>query len=159
MGSIAKILLIAIAIIVLLIVILALIGWWRTVKTERDARQKIFAAGHVPNLLPDGFYKGEVISYKGTWTGKTFDSQAKTGINNFSDGNQLYHFAYYEGIGLRDPGLKVIKIDYNRPENPFWVRYIVDEIVETDTHNNYLGKIHLHLLGLTFTIGYFSLTK
>lgn len=154
-----KTIVVIIVAIIVLVVILLLIGWMRTAKSEKDVRQQIFATGHVPNPLPSGFYRGKVNGYKGSWTGKTFDSQAKTGINNFSDGNELYHFAFYEGNGLRDKDLKVLKIDYNQPGNRFWVKNIVDEIVETDTPGHYLGKIHVHLIGLTFTIGYFSLGK
>lgn len=149
---------ITLVIILVLTAIVLLYFQLRTVRTERDARQQTFAAGHLPDPLPDGLFSGQVLGYHGSWTGKTFDYKTKTGINNFSDGNQLYQFVFYEGVGLRDKNLQVIKIDYDQPGNPFWIRWITDEIVETES-GQFLGKIHLRLFGYPFTIGYFSLRK
>lgn len=53
----------------------------------------------------------------------------------------------------------VLKIDYAIPANPFWLRFILDEIVETEP-GKLLGKVHIHLLpDLNFTLGFFTLEK
>jgi len=146
------------AIILGLIIIALLVFEWRTIKAEKDPRQREFTNGHLPDPLPDGFYNGVVRGYTGSWIGKTFNLAATTGINNFSDGNTLYPFAFYPGTGLRDPNTSVLKIDYNQPGNSFWIRMVVDEVVETQP-GAYLGKIQLRLLGFHFTLGYFTLNK
>ncbi|HSX41830.1 MAG TPA: hypothetical protein VLE93_00595 [Candidatus Saccharimonadales bacterium] len=153
-----KIVLIIVAVLVV-IFLLVLLGFeLRTMQVERDARQKQFAAGSLPSPLPDGFYTGVVNNYKGGWTGKTFDLAAQTGINNFKDGNKLYPFKFYTGPGVRDKKIQTLKIDYNQPANSWWIRHIVDEVVQTSP-NHFLGKIHVRWAGLTFTIGYFTLAR
>ena len=47
-------------------VILSL-GLYRTWKTQTNPNQKIFLSGKVPKSTPDGFFKGSVTGYKGTW--------------------------------------------------------------------------------------------
>ena len=65
-------------------------------------------------------------------------------------------FKTYYGNGLRDKNLNVLVLDYDIPENPFWLRYIRDEIVQV-APNQYLGKLHLRVIGFAFTLGYFEL--
>ncbi|MGH9845679.1 MAG: hypothetical protein ACREEM_43780, partial [Blastocatellia bacterium] len=61
------------------------------------------------------------------------------------------------GKGKKDVNTDVFKLDYDLPENPFWIRAILDEVVET-TPREYLGKIHLKVLpGFWISIGYFGL--
>ena len=95
-----------------------------------------------------------------------------TGINLFYDKKarhntapgssaqvERYPFKTYAGKGLRDKKLDVLKIDYNVDGNPFWLRLIVDEIVEV-TPGKYLGKMHIKLIpGFPFTVLYFELKK
>src|SRR3989344_3788857 len=53
----------------------------------------------------------------------------------------------------------VLKIDYNVKGNPFWLRLIVDEIVQI-APNEYLGKMNLKIIpGFPFGILYFELKK
>ena len=102
------------------------------------------------NSLPNGFYKGSV-GFKTSWEGKKFNAENSSGINLF-DGQEKYPFKTYEE---KD----VLKIDYNLPENPFWVRLILDEIVEI-SKDKYLGTIKLRLIpGFPVTIGHFRLEK
>ena len=124
-------------------------------------QEEAFKQGKVPDPLPDGFLKGSAGKYQGGWQGKEFNRKDSTGINIFNAGGKKerkYPFKTYIGESLLVKGLKVLKIDYNLPENAFWVRWILDEIVETSS-NHYLGKIHLRFLGIKFALGYFKLEK
>jgi len=157
-----------------------LITFW----VERSPYQRMFIEGRVPNAAPDGFYPGEahVLFDKQTpWLGKYFDRQANIGFNIFTplgarilkflsplyqkfslndEGNtRAYYFKTYTGKGKKDTSVEVFKLDYDSPENPFWIRIILDEIVEI-APQQYLGKIHVKLLpGFYVTIGYFGLQK
>lgn len=92
-----------------------------------------------------------------TWQGKEFFATSNTGINNFSDG-QRYKFKTYKAKSISSDK-QVLKIDYDIPGNPFWIRRIVDELVEVEP-GKYQGKVYLRYLpGLTFTLTYFTLEK
>lgn len=110
----------------------------------------------------DGDYKGVAHGYSGTWQGKTIFQSKKSGINRFLYGEKLeqkYPFALSFQKALRDADKDVIVLDYNQPGNPWWLKYIVDEMVEVGPQQ-YLGKVHVRITsGLVFTLGYFSLTK
>jgi hypothetical protein len=135
-----------------------LFGLLRTWQTQTSANQAKFKAGKLPTEPLDGFYKGTVTNYHGEWRGKTFDASHNKGINSFGEGEK-YPFRTYTGVGLRDKDLQVFKIDYNVSGNPFWVRRVLDEVVET-APGKYLGKIHVRILpGLHFATGYFTLEK
>lgn len=117
--------------------------------------QQEFLKGTKPGEL-SGFYKG-TASVKTTWKGKEFDSNSKTGINILGD-TKKYPFKIYTGKGLQD-NVDVLKIDYNIKENPFWVRLILDELVEI-APNKYLGKAMIRVIpGFPFTVLFFSLSK
>ncbi len=134
------------------------LGTIRSYMVAHSPSEKIFLAGTVPSPLPNGFYKGAVNAPKMGWRGKTFEASSSTGFNNIGD-QEKYPFKTYLGKGLQDKGLEVLKIDYDISKNPFYIRLIVDEIVQT-APNKYLGKVHLKLpLGLNFALGYFSLQK
>jgi hypothetical protein len=145
-----------------LILLVLLVGMafalYRTRKVERGANQAKFRDGIVPKPLPNGFYKGSAFTGLGKhWQGKVFQRSNSTGINQFTDG-QRYTFATYPATGLRDPDLQVLRIDYGQPGNPWWVRLITDEIVQT-APGHYLGKVHARFWpGLVFSLGYFELT-
>ena len=147
--------------ILLLIVILVGIaaGFYQTKKVERHANQARFRGGTLPSPLPDGFLKGkEFTGYGKAWRGKVFDRAEQTGINQFTDG-QRYRFKTYPAPGLRDQDRQVLRIDYKQRGNPWWLRFVTDEIVQTD-QGHYLGKIHIQVIpGLPFTIGYFELSS
>ena len=151
-------------IILLLIVILILtLGIWRTLQIQNDPREKMFLNGITPNPLPDGFYNGIISGQKSSWLGKKFNSNNAEGINVFNNGpdskNERYPFITYAGKGLLDKNTDVLKIDYNIKGNPFWLRFILDEIVQMKP-DTYLGKMVLRIIpGLPFGILYFELDK
>ncbi len=139
------------------------LGILRTWQTQYNDNQKSFLKGTVPNPAPDGLYKGIVPGYTLSWLGKKFDAARARGINLFNDGGDVrgerYPFTTSVGKGLRDINLDVIKIEYNIPGNPFWLRLLVDEIVEV-APGKYLGKLHALIVpGYPFALGYFELSR
>ncbi len=116
------------------------------------------------------------------WLGKTFDTAGGRGDNVFGrdslllsrlywplyrgyreDGAQTYRafaFRIYQDAGLADPGLTVLKIDYDLPENPrLSIRRVLDELVQL-APGLYLGKAHLlWWWGRWQTVAYFSLSS
>jgi hypothetical protein len=76
-----------------------------------------------------------------SWEGKKINKNNKSGINILlKDGIQkeMFPFKYYSGNGIRDKNMKVLKIDYNLPENSFWLYLILDEVVEVE-QGRFLG--------------------
>ncbi len=151
-------------IVTLIFIVLSLIfigASYLTVRTFASSNQDMFLKGKVPDKLPEGLFRGEVPGHKFSWQGKKFSAQNKRGINIFKNGELItenYPFKFYQAKGLQDNN-EVIRIDYNLPENPLWLRFIVDEIVETSP-NKYLGKLHVRLFpGLVASLGYFKLEK
>ena len=147
----------------LIIILIITLGVWRTWQIQSDLRQKMFLNGIVPNPLPDGFYNGTVSGQKSSWLGKKFDSKNATGINVFNSGfelkNERHPFITYQGKGLLDKSSDVLKIDYNIKDNPFWLKFIVDEIVQIEK-DKYLGKMVLRIIpGFPFSVLYFEITK
>ena len=156
-----KLLLLAIlALLLIALGIVILLGLWRTWKIQSNPLQQEFLKGKVPSNL-NGFYKGTVTSIKTNWQGKKFDSSKSSGINIFkeTDGNkEKYPFKTYIGKGLQD-NMDVLKIDYSGNTHPWWLRFILDEVVETSP-GKYLGKVHVQLLpGFGFSLSYFKLEK
>lgn len=143
-------------------------GIMRTMKSERSANQQAFLGGRAIFPVP-GFYKGTVTGYDGSWQGKFIDEGSQRGANFFEDKDILtelpenksrrYPFALYPAKGLRDTELEVITLDYNQPGNPWWLRFITDEIVQTGS-STYLGKVHVKITpSIVFTLGYFTLEQ
>lgn len=157
--NIVKILLTVVGVLVLAVLVF---GWRRTYKTEHGQNQEKFRGGTADMTMLDGDYEGVVTGYDGTWQGKTIFQAENRGINRFKQGDsvvQKYPFATYVGKGLRDRELDVIKLDYNQRGNPWWLQFIVDEMVKVGP-DTYLGKVHIHLApGLTFSMGYFTLER
>lgn len=151
---------IALGVLVVALALASLVaGAYQTRKMERDPRHAQFLAGKLPKPPPQGFMKGNQFTGFGkNWQGKVFTlGHLATGINQFSDG-QRYPFKVEATDGLRDQGTAVLRINYNQPDNPWWLRFVVDEIVQTSP-GHYLGKIHVQVIpGLPFTIGYFELS-
>lgn len=144
---------IILGIILITLGIVILLGSIRTWQTKNSPNQKIFSAGKVPSKLT-GFYKGNVKGLKTTWQGKEFSKSE--GINVFQDGSKNYPFKTYVAKGLTD-NIDVLKIDYSQNKSPWWLKYILDELVEISP-GKYLGKVHITVIpGLPFTVGYFSL--
>ena len=148
------------ALLLIAIGITILVGIWRTWKIQSNPLQQQFLKGKVPQNL-DGFYRGTVTNIKTNWQGKKLDSTKSAGINIFRETNgneERYPFKTYTGKGLQD-NMDVFKIDYGVNSYPWWLRFILDELVET-APGKYLGKVHVQLLpGLGFSLGYFKLEK
>jgi hypothetical protein len=115
------------------------------------------------------------------WKGKTFNAAAQTGDNIFTnDGLWLSRIVFpgykgsiadepgrsralvfrtYRGAGKDDPGLQVLKIDYDLEVNPsFVVRDVLDELVQVG-EGYYLGKAHLHWQSRWSCAAYFTLAN
>ncbi len=146
----------------LAILVTLLIGWWRTYVVAHSPNQAKFRQGKADPSTLDGDYIGTVPGHTFTWQGKTLNRTDSSGVNRFKENNTIvskYPFKTYVGKGLRDKQLDVIKLDYNQPGNPWWLKFIVDEIVQT-APDTYLGKVHIQLAPrLTFTVGFFTLEK
>lgn len=149
-----------IALIVLIIVYIGL--FLRTWQLQHTAQTDVFLKGTVPSPTPEGLYNGSVPGYPTlSWLGKKFNAKDHTGINLFQEGNkqiEKYPFKTTVGKGLQDKNLDVLKIDYDISENPFWLRWIVDEVVQV-APGSYLGKLNLRLPGYTGAVLYFELKK
>lgn len=143
----------------LIIVVLAVL---RTYQMEHGEMQEQFTKGTAAIALLDGDYNGIAHGYEGSWKGKTFTRANHRGINRFvNDGvsSTNYPFAFSVGKGLRDTKKDVIVLDYNQAENPWWLKYIIDEMVEISPQT-YLGKVHVKITpNIVFTLGYFTLSK
>jgi len=135
---------------------------YRSWSINHSELQQEFIQGTLPQVLPDGFYQGTVYSIKSDWQGKRFDSSLAGGINIFGTGKgQVESFAFkmYFGQGIHDPKLGVIKVDYSQLKDPWWVKYVLDEIVET-APKHYLGKITIQVIpGWPIAIGWFRLEQ
>lgn len=166
------------------IVVIIILGSLITFIVERSPYQPQFVGGRAPDPTPDGFHPGEahvLFDKKTPWLGKQFDRQASVGFNIFTplgarilkiasplyqkfsvneEGNtRAYYFKTYIGKGKKDVNTDVFKLDYDMPENPFWIRAILDEVVEI-APREYLGKIHVKILpGFYVSIGYFGLRE
>lgn len=166
------------------VIAIIILGSLITFIIERRPYQPAFVAGRAPDPGPDGFHPGEahvLFDKKTPWLGKQFDRQAQIGFNIFTplgarilkvasplyqkfsineEGNtRAYYFKTYIGKGRKDVNTDVFKLDYDMPENPFWIRAILDEVVEI-APREYLGKIHVKFLpGFFVTIGYFGLRE
>lgn len=97
---------------------------------------KVFDAGNETgeNLLTPGFVSVARVLFPGY---RGFRPAGEHAFAGFS-------FRTYPGDGLQDRDRRVLKIDYDRPENPPVIRRILDELVQIDD-NYYLGKAHLRL--------------
>ena len=116
------------------------------------------------------------------WKGKTFDAARASGDNVFTrdslplayvywpfyrgyvdDGPETYRafaFRTYLAPGLMNPDRRVLKIDYDLPENPgLSIRRVLDELVQVKD-GVYLGKAHVKWWwGRWQTVAYFTLSQ
>ena len=161
-----------IIIVIILIILLPIsLGLFRNWQTLNSPSQELFLNGKIPNPKLSGAYKGSFESFKTSWQGKKFDpstsfhsddsseraGQVQYGVN-IIDGKEKFPFKTYVGKGLQD-NIDVLKIDYNIPGNPLWVKLLLDELVEIKP-GKYLGKVHINLIpGLPFLVEYFRLEK
>lgn len=112
------------------------------------------------------------------WKGKWFDSKNNTGDNivpvflvpfiKLKIGKDPETKKEFEGVhmfpfktsiqkGLKD-NIKVLRLDYNIPQNPSTVRKVIDELVKVGK-DSYLGKAHIKEGDSFRTIAFFSLNK
>lgn len=150
-------------ILVIIILIAVGTGFYLTWTTQSTIEQKQFLSGTLPDPLPDGHYIGYVGNYSGSWRGKNFDAANARGVDLYRNDlaatadEERYRFKTYIGKGLQDPTLEVLKLDYDIGENPFWMKVILQELVQVD-EKNFLGKIHLRIIpNFPFSIDYFRL--
>ena len=145
-----------------LIILFLLVHVLRTIQLEHSPNQKLFLSGTIPNPLPNGLYNGSAPGHTFSWLGKKFSAANSSGINLFKNDattTEKYPFKTSLGLGVRDHALNVFKINYNLPANPFWLRPILDEIVEI-APGHYLGKLQVRFIpGFPFTLSYFELKK
>ena len=152
-----------IKLLVFLIALVLTLGIARTWQMEHGENAKIFLGGSVPESQPDGFYRGTVDGYHASWLGKKFILTDSKGINVFDDGKggqiERYSFITSTGESVAGGGKQVFRIDYNVSENPWWVRPILDEMVQV-APQEYLGKLEVRIIPqFPFTLGYFELKK
>ncbi len=170
----------------LVIAVVLWLAFWSLLSllSARSHWQAKFVAGRMPDTAPDGFYSGSAYLLGGRpvpWLGKSFEAPNSKGFNIFTptgvkllsimtpfyrlfrknaDGNtDAYYFKTSTSEGFRDNEIDTFKLDYDSPENPFLIRIILDEIVET-APNEFLGKVHMKVFpGYYATIGYFGLKR
>ncbi len=132
-------------------------GFWRSYTVNQSPDQQIFLKGTYPHPALDGPYKGSVKGWSGSWKGKQFT--ASGGINVFDEhGKEVlkYPFHIYKAHGLTD-SIEVLKIDYATNQNPWWLRPILDELVQVEP-GKYLGKMQARIIpGFPFTVTFFRL--
>jgi hypothetical protein len=126
----------------------------------------------------DGFVR-RVAAWWMPWLGKAFDPVTKTGLNRFRPtrgtglwlralfpthpqhrfGDRVEAFPFRNRIepGATDPGVRVLKIDYDFEANPVLIRRILDELVQV-APGRYLGKVLFRVGGRYHRIGFFSLS-
>jgi len=145
-----------------LFIIFLILAFVRTWQMEHVQNQARFKSGIIPNPLPNGLYTGTVSNNRVNWQGKKFDAATASGINLFENGKEnqteKYTFKTSIGKGIRDIDIRVFKIDYDVVGNPWWLRPVLDEIVQVE-QDQYLGKLHVRLFGFVWTWAYFELKK
>lgn len=151
----------------LVLVLLVLIGASvYNVRSDHRPEASEFLEGTLPEPVLNGDYKGEQFTGLGkNWRGKNFSAATNSGINNFANApsstteqqyEQRYPFLTSNTRGLRNTSTSVLQLNYNTGDNPLWLKFIRDELVQVSP-NNYLGKIQLKVGFLVVTLGYFHL--
>ncbi len=129
-----------------------------TLTTNKSQYQPAFMAGKLPAKPLNGFYSGIplfLIETGTMWQGKIFDATNQTGWNHFTEGNK-YPFKTYVTSAIGETR-QVLRLDYDVPGNPWYVRIIRDELVQTDA-TTYLGKLNLDIIPyFPIAVGFFQL--
>jgi hypothetical protein len=81
-----------------------------------------------------------------------------TGYNQFLGFLKIARFRVETGKSLSDPHLEVIRIVYDHPSNPIFIRLLVDEIRQVGP-DEYLGQGMFRILGKPFRAFWFSVKK
>ena len=94
----------------------------------------------------------------GLWLSRIVFIGYKGYIADGAGRSRALSFRTYTGEGRDDPGLQVLKIDYDLDINPsFVVRDVLDELVQVG-EDYYLGKALLRWQGRWRCAAYFTLT-
>ena len=125
-----------------------------------DLRGRMLAVVKLPQPLA-----GPVRAFAGSdrfpWRGKSFQphgSDRGEGINRiFTDGIRRYRFETFIGPS-RAGAFDALQLDYDLPENPFFIRPVKDEIRELRP-GLWLGQAWLQLRGTPHLVLYFGLSK
>jgi hypothetical protein len=115
------------------------------------------------------------------WKGKMFDPEAKEGRNAFTSGFRAVQNVLWPGYDLDRPlgdrrftsfpfttwdgpsaftpgGADVRKIDYERPQSPWLIRDILDELIQIDD-DLFLGQALLRVRGRPHRVAWFELRR
>ncbi len=146
-----------------LLIVFCVFGFYRTWKTGTYPEYAQFVAGSAPVALPqEGLWRGTAPELgEIAWKGKKFLA-GNRGINLFEKSgvsSEAYPFAYLVTDSIGFPGKKILKLDYAQKENPWWLQFITDEMVSVG-ENAFLGIVYITLIpGSPFRMGYFRLEK
>lgn len=149
-------------IVVVLVVLILIVGFYRTWRTNSSPDQKIFTDSEPLNPAPSGYYSLSIGDYSGFWKAKIFVSSRDEGVNvlhRYGKDEERYPFRTYLSKGIHEPELEVLKVDYNMPGNSFWLKPFLEEIVKTG-EGEYLGKMSYQFLpGFPFALGFYHLRE
>ena len=80
------------------------------------------------------------------------------GFNEFLSRIRIGCFMIEPATSILGDGQQVLRINYNRPGNPFWLRPLNDELKKVG-RDRYLGRGVFRLFGLAFNSFYFSVER
>ncbi len=80
------------------------------------------------------------------------------GWNEFAGRIRLGRFGVSSGKSALGDGQAVLRIIYNRPGNPFWLRLLTDELKQIGP-DHYLGRGIIRIGGFRFNSFYFTVAK
>jgi hypothetical protein len=81
-----------------------------------------------------------------------------TGYNQFLGLLKIARFRVETGNSLSDQNMEVIRIVYDHPSNPFFVRLLVDEIRQVGP-DEYLGQGMYRIMGKAFRAFWFLIKR
>ena len=131
----------------------------RIADVSGDLRGRMLAVPQLPPTIA-GPVRAFASSDRFPWRGKSFTPHGETrgeGINRiFTDRIRRYRFDTFIGPS-RAGAFDALQLDYDKPENPFFIRPIKDEIRELRARL-WLGQAWLQLRGEPHLVLYFGLT-
>jgi hypothetical protein len=136
---------------------------WRGYKSLREA----FAYAATPELGDlKGYYAVRLVTgilpdIRFFSHGKFFPEDVETkggGFNEFLGLLKIGNFSIEKGDSILGDGQRVLRINYSRPGNPFWLKPLNDELKQI-AKGFYLGRGIYCLRGYAFNTFYFSVEK
>lgn len=131
----------------------------RIAEVSGDLRGRMLAVTQLPPSIA-GAVRAFAASDRFPWRGKSFTPHGESrgeGINRiFTDSIRRYRFDTFIGPS-RAGAFDALQLDYDKPENPFFIRPIKDEIRELRP-GLWLGQAWLQLRGQPHLVLYFGLT-